>query len=111
MASSGDFRLSPPSFVRVGESVGRPRQQTSARLPFLRAMGVNNWDSSLIKNTRFGHDGRFNAQFKAEFLNTLNRTQLPAPNTDPRNVLFGESRASNQANYPRRIQLTAKFIF
>lgn len=81
------------------------------RFPFLRAMGVNNWDSSLIKNTRFGHDGRFNAQFKAEFLNTLNRTQLPAPNTDPRNVLFGESRASNQANYPRRIQLTAKFIF
>jgi hypothetical protein len=81
------------------------------RFPFLRAMGVNNWDSSLIKNTRFGSDGRYNVQFKAEFLNALNRTQLPAPNTDPRNALFGEIRANNQANYPRRIQLTAKFIF
>jgi hypothetical protein len=81
------------------------------RFPFLRAMGVNNWDTSLIKNTRFGHDGRFNAQFKAEFLNMMNLARLPAPNTDPRNVQFGEIRASNQANYPRRIQLTAKFIF
>jgi hypothetical protein len=25
--------------------------------------------------------------------------------------LFGEIRANNQSNYPRRIQLTAKFIF
>ena len=80
------------------------------RFPFIRNMGVNNWDSSLIKNTRFGERG-YNFQFKAEFLNTLNRTQLPAPNTDPRNALFGEIRANTQANYPRRIQLTAKFIF
>ncbi|HYO84363.1 MAG TPA: TonB-dependent receptor [Bryobacteraceae bacterium] len=79
------------------------------RFPFLRAMGVNNWDASLIKNTRIGE--RYNIQFKAEFLNALNRAQLPAPNTDPRDVLFGEIRANTQANYPRRIQLTAKFIF
>jgi hypothetical protein len=79
------------------------------RFPFLRAMGINNWDASLIKNTRIRE--RYNFQFKAEFLNTMNRAQLPAPNTDPRNALFGEIRASNQANYPRRIQLTAKFIF
>ena len=80
------------------------------RFPFIRAMGVNNWDSSLIKNTRFGERG-YNFQFKAEFLNTLNRTQLPSPNTDPRNAQFGTINASNQANYPRRVQLTAKFIF
>ena len=49
--------------------------------------------------------------FKAEFLNTMNRTQLPAPNTDPRNAQFGEIRAVDQANYPRRVQLTAKFLF
>jgi hypothetical protein len=79
------------------------------RFPFLRAMGINNWDASLIKNTRLTE--RYNIQFKAEFLNALNRAQLPAPNTDPRNALFGEIRANNQANYPRRIQLTAKFIF
>lgn len=81
------------------------------RFPFLRAMGVNNWDTSLIKHTRFGQDGRFNAQFKAEFLNAMNRAQLPAPITDPRNVLFGEIRANNSANYSRRIQLTMKFLF
>jgi hypothetical protein len=79
------------------------------RFGFLRANGANNWDASLIKNTRFKE--RYNFQFKAEFLNSLNRAQLPAPNTDPRNALFGEIRANNQANYPRRIQLTAKFLF
>ncbi len=79
------------------------------RFSFLRADGVANWDSSLIKNTSVKE--RWNFQFRAEFLNTMNRTQLPAPNTDPRNAQFGEIRAVNQANYPRRIQLTAKFIF
>jgi len=79
------------------------------RFGFLRNDGSNNWDASLIKNTRFKE--RYNFQFKAEFLNTLNRVQLPAPNTDPRNALFGEIRANNQANYPRRVQLTAKFLF
>ena len=79
------------------------------RFSFLRNDGVNNWDASLIKNTRFSE--RFNAQFKAEFLNTLNSVQFPGPNTDPRNVQFGQINASTQANYPRRIQLTAKFIF
>lgn len=79
------------------------------RFGFLRADGANNWDSSLIKNTRIRE--KWNFQFKAEFLNTMNRTQLPAPNTDPRNAQFGEIRAVNQSNYPRRIQLTAKFLF
>jgi hypothetical protein len=80
------------------------------RFTQLRGMGVNNWDASLIKNTRFGERG-YNFQFKAEFLNALNRAQLPAPNLDPRNAQFGQINASTQANYPRRIQLTAKFIF
>jgi hypothetical protein len=79
------------------------------RFGFLRADGSNNWDASLIKNTRIQE--RFNLQFKAEFLNAMNRAQLPAPNTDPRNALFGQIRANNQANYPRRIQLTVKFLF
>jgi hypothetical protein len=79
------------------------------RFSFLRNDGVNNWDASVIKNTRFTE--RFNAQFKAEFLNALNAVQFPGPNTDPRNAQFGQVNASTQANYPRRIQLTAKFIF
>jgi hypothetical protein len=79
------------------------------RFGFLRQDGMNNWDASLIKNTRFNE--RYNFQFKAEFLNALNRVQFPAPNTDPRNAQFGQINASTQANYSRRIQLTAKFIF
>jgi hypothetical protein len=82
------------------------------RFPFIRAHGVNNWDASLIKDTRFKE--RYTAQFKAEFLNAMNRAQFPAPpsaSLDPRNAQFGRIVANNQANYPRRIQLTAKFIF
>jgi hypothetical protein len=30
---------------------------------------------------------------------------------NPANVAFGQAIGSTQANYPRRIQLTAKFIF
>jgi hypothetical protein len=84
-------------------------RQFPFRFGFLRAMGVNNWDASLVKNTRVAE--RYNFQFKAEFLNALNRAQLPGPNLDPRNTLFGEIRTNNQSNYARRIQLTAKFIF
>jgi hypothetical protein len=79
------------------------------RFGFLRVHGVDNWDASLIKNTRFAE--RYNIQFKAEFLNLMNHVRLPGPNTDPRNALFGQIVANNQANYPRRIQLTAKLIF
>ncbi|HET8550285.1 MAG TPA: carboxypeptidase-like regulatory domain-containing protein [Bryobacteraceae bacterium] len=80
------------------------------RYSFIRVDGVNNWDASLIKNTRFG-ERPYNLQFKAEFLNALNHVRFPAPNTDPRNAQFGQINASTQANYPRRIQLTAKFVF
>ena len=96
-------------FVKTGQLQSNVRY-FPFRFTQLRAMGVNNWDASLIKNTRFGERG-YNFQFKAEFLNALNRAQLPAPNLDPRNAQFGQINASTQANYPRRIQLTAKFIF
>lgn len=79
------------------------------RFGFLPADGTNNWDASFIKNTRIGE--RFNFQFTAGFLNSLNRAQLPAPNSDPRNALFGELRANYQANCLRRVQLAAKFFF
>lgn len=50
-------------------------------------------------------------QFKAEFLNAMNHPQFPAPNTTVTSAQFGQAIASNQANYPRRTQLMAKFIF
>ena len=53
----------------------------------------------------------FNAQFRFEALNAFNTVLLPAPNTTPSVAAFGQAISSNQANYPRRIQLTLKFIF
>ncbi|MBM3763701.1 MAG: hypothetical protein FJW36_26165 [Acidobacteria bacterium] len=79
------------------------------RFGFIRADKINNYDLSLIKNTQI-REGK-NFQFRAEFLNALNHKLLPAPNTNVTVAVFGQAVASNQANYPRRIQLTAKFIF
>jgi hypothetical protein len=45
------------------------------RFPFLRVMGVNNVDASLIKNFRISEGGK-RFQFKAEFLNAFNRTAV-----------------------------------
>lgn len=80
-----------------------------ARFGFIRAHNINNYDLSLIKNTRF-HE-RFNAQFKAEFLNAMNHPLFPAPATGPTGSNFGQAIASTQANYPRRVQLTMKLLF
>jgi hypothetical protein len=41
----------------------------------------------------------------------MNHPLFPAPNTTPTAAAFGQAVASTQANYPRRTQLTAKFIF
>lgn len=79
------------------------------RFGFIRADQINNVDLSVIKNTVLKE--KLNFQFRAEFLNSMNHKLLPAPNTSVTQAQFGQTVASNQANYPRRIQLTAKFIF
>jgi hypothetical protein len=79
------------------------------RFGFLRADNTNNFDLSVLKNTRVA-EGK-DIQFKAEFLNALNHPLFPAPNTTPSAATFGLISASTQANYPRRIQLTVKFLF
>jgi hypothetical protein len=79
------------------------------RFGSIRADQTNNYDLSIIKNTRFKE--RYNFQFRAEFLNALNHPLFAAPNTTPTASAFGSAITSTQANYPRRTQLTAKFIF
>lgn len=79
------------------------------RFGFIRADKINNFDLSVIKNTQIFE--RLNVQFKGEFLNAFNHPLFPAPNTTPSVVAFGQAVASNTANYPRRTQLTIKFIF
>jgi hypothetical protein len=79
------------------------------RFSGIRTQSINNYDLALFKNTRFRE--RYNAQFKAEFLNAFNTPLFPAPNTTPTVAAFGQAIAATQSNYPRRIQLTVKFLF
>jgi hypothetical protein len=80
------------------------------RFGFLRSDQGNNFDLSVFKGTRVA-EGK-EVQFRAEFLNALNHPVFPAPNTaNASNLTFGSIVASNQANYPRRIQLSLKFVF
>jgi hypothetical protein len=52
-----------------------------------------------------------NIQFRAEVLNASNHPGFPAPVMTPTSATFGQITASNQAGYPRRLQLTLKYIF
>jgi hypothetical protein len=79
------------------------------RFGFLRADKLNNIDLSVIKNTRFKE--KYNVQIRADFLNAFNHPLFPSPNTNPTVVQFGTIQASTQANYARRIQLQARFVF
>jgi len=78
-------------------------------LPDVRGHGVNNIDLSFFKNTRFGNDGRYNVQLRAELFNAANRVQFGKPGTALGNAQFGV--VSSQANLPRQIQLALKFVF
>jgi hypothetical protein len=89
--------------------INRQLRTFPLRFGFLRADNVNNYDLALIKNTRVA-EGK-DIQFRAEGLNVLNHALFPAPNTDPTSANFGQVTASTQANYPRRLQLSLKFIF
>jgi len=52
-----------------------------------------------------------NIQFRADALNAFNHPGFPAPVMTPTSATFGQITASNQAGYPRRLQLTLKYIF
>ncbi|MEO6726295.1 MAG: TonB-dependent receptor, partial [Blastocatellia bacterium] len=77
-------------------------------MPNLRQDGQKNFDLSLFKNNYF-HEGKWNAQFRAEFFNAFNRVQFNGPNGTVDNSAFGT--VSGQANGPRQIQLALKLVF
>jgi hypothetical protein len=78
-----------------------------SRLNNVRGDGVNNWDLSLLKNTRV--NDRFNLQFRGEFLNAFNHVNFATPNTSPTSSAFGQ--VTSQMGYPRRIQFMLKLLF
>jgi hypothetical protein len=84
------------------------------RFPQIRQPNMSNFDLALIKNTRIT-EGKL-IQFRAEALNAINHPILSSANTNniitnPTSATFGQIVGSTQAGYPRRIQLTLKFIF
>jgi hypothetical protein len=95
----------------------------------LRGDSGNNFDLSLVKNTSITENTRLQLRFEAtNALNhpnfptgSLNTTQFGGPSaagvttngviTSPTAATFGQVVQSNQANYPRRIQVGIKYIF
>ncbi|MFB3826092.1 MAG: TonB-dependent receptor domain-containing protein [Bryobacteraceae bacterium] len=78
---------------RSADQLGSNLQTHSSRFSGVRAPGMDVWNMSGIKNFRFNEKLRM--QFRAEFLNALNRTNLSGPNTNPVNSAFGSVTSAN----------------
>ena len=137
MIFTGDFKdIALPSDERTIERwfntdagfVKPSNQQRTARqvrtfpirFSFLRGDNINNTDLSIIKKTDI-REGKI-LEFRTEFINAFNHPFFPTGLnangitangviTAPTAATFGTVSQSNQANYPRRIQLGIKFIF
>ncbi|MDQ6707907.1 MAG: TonB-dependent receptor, partial [Acidobacteriota bacterium] len=72
-----------------------------------RGPGTANWDLSLFKTVAVTE--RVHAQFRVEALNAFNTPQFRGPNTAFGNSNFGK--ITQQANFPRYLQLGARFYF
>jgi hypothetical protein len=81
------------------------------RFGFLRADKVSNFDFGIIKKTFIGEKKEL--QFRAELLNALNHPLLftGGINLNPAQAGFGQITSGTQENYPRRVQMTLKFVF
>src|SRR5262249_23408409 len=81
------------------------------RFGFIRADKASNFDVGIIKKTLIGE--RKEVQFRAELLNAFNHPLLFTSqiNTNPVQDTFGRLTSQTQENYPRRVQLTFKFVF
>ncbi len=77
------------------------------RFSGIRGPNMNNWDMSLLKNTKIGD--KVNAQFRGEFLNTMNHPTFANPNLTTTSSAFGTITAIR--GYQRRVQLGIKAIF
>ena len=78
-----------------------------SRFSGVRADGPNNWDMSVIKNTRLSE--RTQLQFRAEAINALNHPQFTAPNTTTTSTAFGT--VTGEFAWPRVIQFGIKALF
>jgi hypothetical protein len=80
---------------------------TSPRTPEVYGPDQVNFDSSLYKNFRITEGSKL--QFRSEFFNLFNHTQLSIPNTTVGNVNFGRITAT--AHSSRQVQFALKYVF
>jgi hypothetical protein len=78
-----------------------------SRFSGIRADGPDNWDISMLKNTRLTEGVQL--QFRAEAINALNHPQFTAPNTTPTSTAFGT--VTGEFAWPRVIQFGLKVLF
>ncbi|MDQ3219781.1 MAG: TonB-dependent receptor [Acidobacteriota bacterium] len=82
-----------------------------------RTRGFNNTDLILLKNTRFGPDGRFNFQIGAEIFDVFNQRQKTINGVGAYTAAFATAGNANFNNYDigsfggRSITLRGKFFF
>jgi hypothetical protein len=96
------------AFQRVSFDPNSPVQQFgNAGRNIVQGPGYANWDFSAFKNISIGESKQL--QFRAEFFNLLNHTNLRLPNSDISNrKTFG---TITEALPPRLTQLALKFMF
>jgi hypothetical protein len=83
-----------------------PYRYGNAGRGLVRNPGVNNFDFSFMKNTSITESVLL--QFRAEFFNIWNHTQLGTPEFEMNTVDFG---TISSAASPRVVQLALKLIF
>jgi hypothetical protein len=89
---------------------------TSIRNGF-RTNGFSNTDLVVLKNTRFGSDGRFNFQIGAEIFDLFNQREQTIVGVGAQTGAFGIAGNANFNNYNigtfpgREVRMRAKFIF
>jgi len=69
--------LNPLAWENVPDGVFAADQSS---LRFFRGIRTPTENANISRNFRFGKEGRFNLNVRAEFNNMFNRTQLPGPN-------------------------------
>jgi hypothetical protein len=79
----------------------------STTFPDIRADGINEFNTSLLKKFSLGEKRYF--QLRCELFNALNHPTFAAPNTQQSNSAFGT--ITSQANRPRFVQFVARFVF
>ena len=75
----------------------------------LRADGINQLDSSMLKTFQFGETGRRYFQLRGEMFNVPNHPVFAAPNTTATNSAFGTISAT--VNRFRTLQVSGRIVF